>query len=65
MEHKAAVRRGDRNNGIVVYSLDEDHKTDWENTSIRLRCGTTAMEEEGTGGSTHPDTAPHEQSRLS
>ena len=30
MEHKAAVRRGDRNNGIVVHAWDHDHRVDWE-----------------------------------
>ena len=30
MEHKAAVRRGDRNNGIAVYAQDHDHRVDWE-----------------------------------
>ena len=29
-EHKAAVRRGDRNNGIAVYAWDHDHRVDWE-----------------------------------
>ena len=35
MEHKTAVRRGDRNNGNAVHSWDEDHRTDWGNASIR------------------------------
>ena len=30
MEHKAAVRRGDRNNGIAVHAWDHDHRVDWE-----------------------------------
>ena len=29
-EHKAAVRRGDRNNGIAVHASDHDHRVDWE-----------------------------------
>ena len=29
-EHKAAVRRGDRNNGIAVHAWDHDHRVDWE-----------------------------------
>ena len=34
-EHKAAVRRGDRNNGIIVHAWDEDHRTDWEGANIK------------------------------
>ena len=30
MEHKVAVKRGDRNNGIAVYAWDHDHRMDWE-----------------------------------
>ena len=30
MEHKAAVRKGDRKNGIAVYLQDHDHRVDWE-----------------------------------
>ena len=29
-EHKAAVRRGDRKNGIAVHVQDYDHHVDWE-----------------------------------
>ena len=29
-EHKAAVRRGDRKNGIAVHVQDHDHCVDWE-----------------------------------
>ena len=35
MEHKAAVRRGDRNNGIAVHAWDEDHRIDWEGANIK------------------------------
>ena len=34
-EHKAAVRRGDRNNGITVHTWDEDHRIDWEGANIK------------------------------
>ena len=33
--HKAAVRRGDRNNGIAVHAWDEAHRVDWEGAKIR------------------------------
>ena len=29
-EHKAAVRRGDRRNGIAVHVQDHNHRVDWE-----------------------------------
>ena len=29
MEHKAAVRKGDRKNGIAVHLQDHDHRVDW------------------------------------
>ena len=29
-EHKAAVRKGDRKNGIAVHLQDHDHRVDWE-----------------------------------
>ena len=35
MEHKAAVRRGDWNNGIAVHAWDEDHRIDWEGANIK------------------------------
>ena len=56
-EHKAAVRRGDRNNGITVHAWDEDHRIDWEGINIKEVHGTATVEEEGTGGSTHPHAA--------
>ena len=34
-EHKAAVRRGDRNNGIAVHAWDEDHWIDWAGVNIK------------------------------
>ena len=34
-EHKAAVRRGDRNNGIAVHAWDEDHRIDWKGANIK------------------------------
>ena len=52
MEHKAAVRRGDRNNGIAVHAWDEDHRINWEGANIKGG-GTATVKEEGTGGSTH------------
>ena len=35
MEHKAAVGRRDRNNGIAVHAWDEDHRIDWEGINIK------------------------------
>ena len=34
MEHKAAVRRGDTNNGIAVHAWDHQHRVDRENASV-------------------------------
>ena len=34
VEYKAAVRRGDTNNGIVVHAWDHQHRVDWENSSV-------------------------------
>ena len=34
VEHKAAVRRGDTNNGIAVHAWDQQHRVDWENASV-------------------------------
>ena len=34
MEHKAAVRRGDRKNGIAVHLQDHDHRVDWEAAKV-------------------------------
>ena len=34
MEYKAAVRRGDTNNGIAVHAWDHQHRVDWENSSV-------------------------------
>ena len=34
VEHKAAVRRGDMNNGIAVYAWEHQHRVDWENASV-------------------------------
>ena len=47
-----------------MHSWDEDHKTDWENTSIIDVEPQLSTEKEGTRDNTRPDTAPHEQSRL-
>lgn len=33
-EHKAAVRRGDRKNGIAVHLQDHDHRVDWEAAKV-------------------------------
>lgn len=33
-EHKAAVRRGDRKNGIAVHVQDHDHRVDWEAAQV-------------------------------
>ena len=30
IEHKAAVRKGNRKNGIAVHLQDNDHRVDWE-----------------------------------
>ena len=34
VEHKAAVRRGDTNNGIAVHAWEHQHRVDWENASV-------------------------------
>ena len=34
VEHKAAVRRGDTNNGIAVHAWDHQHRVDWEKASV-------------------------------
>ena len=34
VEHKAAVRRGDTNNGIAVHAWDHQHRVDWESASV-------------------------------
>ena len=34
VEQKAAVRRGDTNNGIAVHAWDQQHRVDWENASV-------------------------------
>ena len=33
-EHKAAVRRGDRKNGITVHVQNHDHCVDWESAGV-------------------------------
>ena len=33
-EHKAAVRRGDDNNGVVLHARQKQHRGDWEGTKI-------------------------------
>jgi len=35
MEHKAAVRNGDRKNGIAVHLQDHDHRVNWGAASHR------------------------------
>ena len=37
VEHKAAVRRGDTNNGIAVHAWDHQHRVDWEKASVLSR----------------------------
>ena len=34
VEHKAAVRRGDTNNGIAVHAWEHQHRVNWENGSV-------------------------------
>ena len=34
VEHKAAVRRGDRKNGIAVHVQDHDHRVNWEAAQV-------------------------------
>ena len=34
VEHKAAVRREDTNNGIAMHAWEHQHRVDWENASI-------------------------------
>ena len=33
-DHRAAVRRGDTNNGIAVHAWSEGHQVDWEGTKV-------------------------------
>ena len=39
MEHKAAVRRGDTNNGIAVHAWDHQHRVDWESRNLDIGRG--------------------------
>ena len=56
-EHKAAVRRGDRNNGIAIHAWDDDHRIARLGRCKHQGGATAIVEEEGTGGSTHPHAA--------
>ena len=64
MEHKAAVRRGDRNNGSAVHAWDEDHRIDWEGANIKevkqQLCKRQALEASGVarGGGAQGARAP-------
>jgi predicted GIY-YIG superfamily endonuclease len=37
VDHKAAVRKGDRKNGIAVHAWEKEHEVDWSNAHI-LKC---------------------------
>ena len=56
-EHKAAVRRGDRNNGIAVHASDHDHRVDWE--AARVLEQEQVLEETDTGSNPHNETRQH------
>ena len=36
-EHKTAVRKYDKNNGIAVHAWRADHRIDWEAARVRAR----------------------------
>ena len=33
-EHKAAVRRGDKNNGVAVHTWEQQHHVNWEGAKV-------------------------------
>ena len=55
-EHKAAVKRGDRNNWIAVHAWDHDHRVDWEALSQSTEAGTSILEEMDTRSNPHNET---------
>ena len=38
-EHKYAVKRRDKNNGIAVHAWSEDHMVNWEEAKVNQSCG--------------------------
>ena len=34
VERKAAVKRGDTNNGVAVHAWEQQHSVDWEEASV-------------------------------
>ena len=36
-EHGTAVRKGDRNNGVVVHTWDAHHEADWEKVEVIVK----------------------------
>ena len=56
MEHKAAVRRGNRNNGIAVHAWDHDHRVDWEAARVLEHEPPSMLEETDTGSNPHNET---------
>ena len=55
-EHKAAVRRGNRNNGIAVHSWDHDHRVELEAARVLEHEPPLILEEIDTGSNPHNET---------
>ena len=43
-EHKTAVQKYDKNNGIAVHAWKADHRIDWEAARVRARALSTGIE---------------------
>ena len=60
MEHKGAVRREDRKNGITTHAWDEYHRVNWK----EARVVTVEPEEKDVGSTEDTEHWKHEQSGL-
>ena len=55
-EHKAAVRKGDRKNGIAINVQDHDHCLDWEAARVVDQEPHYILEKKSLGGPAHSKT---------
>ena len=56
MEHRRAVRNGDRTNGLAVHAWDESHKVNWTGAKIRE----VETHQKDFGGNTYSEPNPYQ-----